>query len=147
MTKLNVYKDSELIGTGESPVHIDLDPATYPAGTFKGELVDGSGNKTDKFDFPEVTVVAPVVPVTKITLDPSTASIKVGDTSKLIANVEPNNATETGVTWSSSDTAITTVSGGTVTGKAAGTSTITATSKSDSEVIGTAEVTVTAAEG
>lgn len=147
MTTLNVYKGSEVVGTGESPVHVNLDPATYPTGTFKGELVDDNGKKTDKFDFPEVTVIAPVIGVTKVTLDPATASIVVGATSKLTATVEPSNATESGINWSSSNTAVATVSGGTVTGKTAGTSTITATSKSDSKIVGTTKVTVTAAEG
>ncbi|APX72710.1 Ig-like domain-containing protein [Companilactobacillus allii] len=139
---LNIYRDDEQIASGISPLHVKLDPATYPAGTFKGELVDDSGVKTERFDFPEVVVSAPIIAVTKVTLTPETASIEVGNTTKLASAIEPTNATDTGVNWSSSDTAVATVSGGTVTGKSAGVSTITAMSKLDGKITGTAQVTV-----
>lgn len=63
---------------------------------------------------------------TGVTVSPSTANVKLGDTVKLSANVTPDKADQT-VTWTSSDTSIATVSkDGTVTGKALGTATITA---------------------
>ena len=83
------------------------------------------------------------VPVTGVTLEPATATVEAGQTVKLTATVEPSNATTKGVTWSSSDTGVATVSNGTVTGVAAGTATITATTK-DGGFTATCDVTVTA---
>jgi len=57
---LNVYQGETLIGSGESKVHVDLPAKAYAAGEFTGELVDGD-SKTARFDFPAVTVTAPVV--------------------------------------------------------------------------------------
>ncbi|GAF41131.1 hypothetical protein FC83_GL000917 [Agrilactobacillus composti DSM 18527 = JCM 14202] len=144
---LNVYQDAQLLRTGPNsgPVHVDLAPKEYPVGTFQGELVDGQGNKTEKFDFPAVTVYAPVVAVTGVSIDPETASVEIGKTVALKEKVMPDNATEKGVNWSIADTAIATVSGGVVTGKAVGKTTLTATAKADSKIVGTAEITVTEA--
>jgi hypothetical protein len=55
---LNVYQGAELVGSGEGKVHVNLPGKTYPAGIFTGELVDDSGVKTERFDFPAVTVAA-----------------------------------------------------------------------------------------
>lgn len=63
---------------------------------------------------------APTVAVTGVSLDQSTLSLVVGDTAVLEATVEPENASDTGVSWSSSNDDIATVAGGTVTGVAAG---------------------------
>ena len=54
---LNVYQGTDLVGTGEGKVHVELPGKEYPAGTFTGELIDGTGTKSDRFDFPAVTVV------------------------------------------------------------------------------------------
>lgn len=59
----------------------------------------------------------------EISLDRSTASIQVGQTTTLVATTTPNNAQ---VTWLSSDEDVATVSNGVVTGVAAGTAVITA---------------------
>ena len=59
----------------------------------------------------------------EISLDRSTASIEVGQTTTLVATTTPNNAQ---VTWLSSDEDVATVSNGVVTGVAAGTAVITA---------------------
>jgi hypothetical protein len=68
------------------------------------------------------------VPVTGVTLAPTTSSVNVGGTAQLTATVAPSNATNTNVTWSSSNTAIATVSStGLVTGVVAGNATITVT--------------------
>ncbi|WP_055679872.1 Ig-like domain-containing protein [Secundilactobacillus kimchicus] len=91
----------------------------------------------------KVTVKTPVVAVTKITLDPATASVEAGKTVALTAKVEPDNATDKTVAWTSSDDKIATVKDGTVTGVVAGEATITGTS-ADGKVTGTATVTVTA---
>ncbi|NLV29373.1 MAG: hypothetical protein GXY57_04390, partial [Erysipelotrichaceae bacterium] len=74
-----------------------------------------------------------------ITLSPSSSTIAVGGTVTLNVNVDSGSSE---VTWSSNNTAVATVSNGVVTGRAAGTATITATSKLDNVVKGTATVTV-----
>ncbi|MBQ2605098.1 MAG: Ig-like domain-containing protein [Clostridia bacterium] len=70
------------------------------------------------------------VAVTGVTLDQKTASLKVGDTVKLNATVNPSDATDKSVTWSSSKESVATVaSDGTVTAAAEGEATITVTTK------------------
>lgn len=64
--------------------------------------------------------------VTSISLNKSSATIAVGGSVKLTASVSPAGTTNP-VSWSSSNTGVATVSGGTVTGKKAGTAKITAT--------------------
>ena len=84
------------------------------------------------------------VPVASVTVSPATASLLVGATQQLTAvTLDAANATLTGrtVTWSSSDATKASVSSsGLVTGVAAGSATITASSEGKS---GTALVTVT----
>ena len=86
------------------------------------------------------------VDVTSVTLDKTSASVNVGSSVKLTATVAPSNATDPTITWSSSNTAVATVSNGTVTGKSEGTATIKATSsngKSASATITVKKVTTT----
>ena len=64
--------------------------------------------------------------VSSITLDKSSASLKVGETVTLIATVGPEDATDKTVTWTTSDATVATVSNGVVTAKKLGTATITA---------------------
>ena len=90
-----------------------------------------------------IMVTSVPVPVASVTVTPSSASGQVGQTVQLTAtpkDASGNPLSGRAVTWSSSDTAIATVSGtGFVTAKAAGTATITATSEGKS---GTATITV-----
>ena len=76
--------------------------------------------------------VTPIA-VTSVSLSSNSETIKVGKTVTLIPTISPSNATNKNVTWSSSNTSIATVSGGTVTGVAAGTATITVTTVSGSK--------------
>lgn len=83
------------------------------------------------------------VPVTGVSVSPTTASVSIGATTTLTATVAPSNASNKAVTWTSSNTAIATVSTtGTVTGVAAGTATITGTTV-DGGFKGNCAVTVT----
>ena len=82
------------------------------------------------------------IAVEGITLDKTTATVEEGATVTLTATVTPGNATDKTVTWSTSNEAIATVSGGVVTGVKAGEVTITAKAGDKSA---TCTVTVTAA--
>ena len=62
----------------------------------------------------------------KINLNSGSATIEAGTTKSLTATILPTNSTNKTIIWSTSDASIATVSGGTVTGKKAGTVTITA---------------------
>lgn len=76
-----------------------------------------------------VTVAAPPIAVTNVTLDQTTLNLnlKNNETAKLIATVTPDNADNKTVTWTSSNAAIAEVdNSGNVTAKAVGTATITA---------------------
>lgn len=86
------------------------------------------------------------VSVTGVSLNKNSTSITVGGAETLEATIAPSNATNQGVSWSSSNTSIATVSNGTVRGVAEGTATITVTT-SDGGYTDTCSVTVTASGG
>ncbi|OQA95662.1 MAG: Gellan lyase precursor [Bacteroidetes bacterium ADurb.Bin217] len=92
----------------------------------------------------QVTVTA-ILP-TAITILPSTPiSISVGETTTLTAEITPASATNKNVTWTTSNTAIATVSAsGVVTGVSEGTVTITATSVSAPAVSSTKQIQINA---
>ena len=85
------------------------------------------------------------VAVTGVTLDQSSLSLTAGDTAALIPTVQPSNASNKSVIWSSSDTDVATVNNGTVTAVAAGAATITVTTE-DGGKTATCAVTVGTAE-
>jgi len=69
---------------------------------------------------------APVVAVTGVSVNPTTATVGLGSTQQLNATIAPANATNQNVTWTSSNTAVATVNAsGLVTAVAEGTTTIT----------------------
>ena len=91
----------------------------------------------------KITVKNPVVKVTKVTLNKTTATLAPKETLTLKATVAPTNATNKAVTWKSSNTKIATVSSsGKVTAKAAGTVTITCRAKDGSGKKATCKITV-----
>ena len=87
-----------------------------------------------------VTVTAKAIAATGVTISPTSASINVGSSKTFTATVTPSNATTKTITWSSSNSAVATVSGGKVTGKKAGTAKITA--KTANGKTATATITV-----
>ena len=93
-----------------------------------------------------LTVSASVVKVSTITLVAPHSSLEVDERMTLTATIVPDNASEKGVTWHTSDEAVASIDAtGEVTGKAAGTCTLTATTKEvGSAVKGTWELTVVA---
>ena len=92
----------------------------------------------------DVNVYTELVSVTGISLSETNATIEKGDILSLVATVLPENATEKGVTWSSSDEGVATVSAdGIVTAVAEGVATIKATSKENANISASCVVTVT----
>ena len=88
-------------------------------------------------------LTAAKVPVTSVTLNKTTASLKVGGTVTLKATVKPDNATDKTVTWPSDKPAVATVENGVVKAVAIGTAKITASTSNGKSAVCT--VTVTAA--
>ena len=90
-----------------------------------------------------ITVKSSSIAVTKLTLSQSSAEVSVGKTLTLTCTIEPTDATNKELIWSSSDETIATVDAqGVVTGVKAGPVTITVASKSNPSVTATCTVTV-----
>lgn len=142
----NVYRNTEKVAEGLA-VKSFKDEGLTPATTYKYKVEAVNGDKSAMSD--EITVTTLPIAVTGVTLDKETADVPVGGTVKLVPTVTPANATDKSGSWSSSDTAVATVSGGTVTVKAGaivgGTSDVTFTTKDGSKVA-TCKITVIAAE-
>ena len=85
-----------------------------------------------------VTVTDKDVAIQSIVLNNTSIALAVGESGTLTASVNPSNATNATLSWSSSNPSVATVSGGKVTAVKAGTATITATAGSK-----TASCTVT----
>ncbi|MBR3441775.1 MAG: Ig-like domain-containing protein [Bacteroidales bacterium] len=83
------------------------------------------------------------VAVTGVSLNKSSMTLTEGVSETLTATVAPSNATNTGVSWSSSNTGVATVNGGQVTAVKAGTATITVTT-ADGNKTATCSITVEA---
>lgn len=145
-----------------------LDPANYPNTSFQAlndavrkaesvlndpnadqKAVDDALNEVksamDAITNPSKPEPGQKVPVTAITVT-GQQSLTVGESTQLAAKVEPDEATDKTVSWSSSDEQVATVdkNTGVVTAKAAGEATIKATANDGSGVSGELEVTVTA---
>ena len=74
----------------------------------------------------------PEIAVASVSLSQSAVTLEVGGTSNLTATVQPSNATNKVVSWSTSNQSVATVNNGTVTAVAEGTATITATAGGES---------------
>ena len=97
---------------------------------------DAGGNPSSSSQSDTVAVTAVAINKTSLTLEP-------GASETLTASVTPNNASDTSVTWSSSDTSVATVSAlGKVSALKAGTAKIIATSVSNPDVKGECSLTV-----
>ncbi|AFV01718.1 hypothetical protein UNSWDHB_2944 [Dehalobacter sp. UNSWDHB] len=88
-----------------------------------------------------VTVASASIPVTGVSVNPTSVSLDAGDTQQLTAAVVPANATNKAVTWSCSNQNASVSSTGLVTAQLAGTATITVTTN-DGGFTATTAVTV-----
>ncbi|WP_449603114.1 S-layer homology domain-containing protein [Paenibacillus sp. Marseille-Q9583] len=103
-------------------------PVGVGTATITATTTDGSYTATST-----VTVSAPVVNVTGVKLDQETLDLTAGDADALLkATIEPANATDTDVIWSSSDETVATVVDGVVTPVGEGIAIITVTTKDGS---------------
>lgn len=85
-------------------------------------------NDVDKIIRIDFTDPNPDIPVSSVELDEGSLEMEVGETKTLKATINPSDATEQDVTWTSSDESVATVdSEGNVTAVGEGTATITAT--------------------
>ena len=91
------------------------------SGTATIKITTDDGRKSAEC---RVTVKAKAVSVTSVKLNKSTLTLTEGDSETLTATVYPDNASNKNVTWTSSNTSVATVSGGTVRAMKAGTATI-----------------------
>lgn len=102
---------------------------------------DGSGvKKSCIITISEAT--SDPVPVTSISLDKTSATLEVGDKVTLTPTINPSNATDKGIVWSTSKDGIVSVSNGVVTATSAGTVTVTATSNNNSKATASCTITV-----
>ena len=86
------------------------------------------------------------IAVTGVSLDKTSITLEEGETETLSATISPANATNQGISWSSSNSSIATVSSGVVTAVSEGSATITVTTD-DGHKTATCSVTVTAGSG
>ena len=106
-------------------------------GTYTVKVICGSIYGTQ-----DITVEA--ILVTDITLSETSITLTVGKHAQLTATVGPNNATNKGITWSSTDDAVASVTDGYVTAISAGDAVIKATANDGSNVVGSCNVHVNA---
>ena len=115
-------------------------PTTAGQFTFTATATNSADSDSKEY---ELTINAPQnIPVNGVTLNPTLLSLFTGGSETLTATVEPSNATNKNVTWSSDKPEVATVDNGKVTAKAAGTATITVTTE-DGCKTATCIVTVT----
>jgi uncharacterized protein YjdB len=101
------------------------------AGTVNVTVTTQDGAKTATS---AVTISACNVPVTGVTVSPTTQSLNIGGTIQLTATIAPSNATNKSVTWSTSNASAATVnSTGLVTSVGAGSANITVTTVDQSK--------------
>ena len=131
-----------VVWKSKDPSIADVDSNGNVTGIKRGSVnitataADGSGVSASVY----MTVTQPV---TSVAITQPEIQVVAGRYTQARVTVQPANASDKTVTWSSSDESIATVKGGQVTGHKAGTCTITCASRSNPDVTDTATVTVT----
>ena len=140
----------KLDGSNEYSTYSTAIPKATEPGTYTvyfRVVGDATHNDVEEQSITVTISEKPEVPVASITLDKTSASLKVGGSVTLTATVSPTDATNKNVTWESSDTTVATVTNGVVKALKAGTATITVTAADGSGKSAACKVTVTAASG
>ena len=115
---------------------------TDPSGN-SGNLTLTTGKDSQKTTMKLRPLESTYVPVTSLTFPSENLKLKEGESSLVTVKVGPENATDQSITWTSASDSIATVSAdGVVTGKSAGTTTLTASAE-DGKVTKKLTVTVT----
>ena len=138
---------SQTLASDNNPTNWSITSGSLPAGltldTSTGEIT-GTPTTADTYTFTvtatntagsdskEYTLIIKSVPVTGVKLDKTELSLYTGESALLNATVEPDNATNKTVTWSSNNEAVATVDNGKVTAVAEGEATITVTTEDGS---------------
>ena len=119
------------------------DAATLEMNNYQYQCVVSNSAGSVTSSAATLTVNAATVPVTGVSLTPASLSLFTGDTATLTATVQPSNATNQNVTWSSDKPDVATVdANGKVTAVGEGNTTITVTTVDGSKTA-TCTVTVT----
>lgn len=122
-----IYKGDSVVVEGESPLTITgIDPNTdVEAGTYQAVRVDGQ-KESERVDIPAFKTLP--IDVESVSVSPKNNNLEIGDTRQLNVTIEPSNATNQDVAFTSDNEAIATVdANGLVTAIAEGTTTITVT--------------------
>lgn len=118
--------------------------AVYKIQGNRNPFIDNSGYADAIWGDGSVTPPEPPAELQSLSLNTTAVTLEKGRTYTLKATPNPANA-PSGVTWSSSDSSVATVSNGKITAKGEGTATITATSTVKPSVSASATITVTPA--
>lgn len=122
---------------------VDENGLVQATGVGKAYIYVTKENTDELYDYCVVDVIEDI-PVSNITLNVSTLSLKSGESYKLIPTVKPETALDKSITWTSSNDKIATVDeDGLVTAKGAGTVVITATSNYNPTINCTCHIIVT----
>jgi uncharacterized protein YjdB len=132
---------NQIVNWGSNNISVALvDNAGLVTGVGAGTAVITATTVDGSFKAASTISVSPV-PVSSVSVNPTSATIYTGDTQSLVKTILPIYATNQNVTWSSSNTSVATVDAlGVVTGVGVGTATITVTTVDGGH---TAAVTIT----
>ena len=131
------------VSSDENIAKVDENGVVTATGLGRAYIYATKEDTIELYDYCIVDVVENI-PVSNISLDVSTLALKTGEEHQFIVAVEPENALDKTVTWTSSDETIVAVNeNGLVTAKSAGTAVITATSNYDKSISISCIVTVT----